>query len=117
VLSIASPIVPPFYKKCGNCHVTNVTISLAGDVYCNVCRLKSTIQKLGFLCGSIATNDELVLLIIKGKWLEAIVHMIEFEFLDLFHLKQVQLLISIHIYGKFRLSNTFALVGFQENIQ
>jgi hypothetical protein len=75
------------------------------------------VQKLSFFHDSIATNDEHVLLTIKGKWFEAIVHMIEFEFLDLFHLKQVQLLISIHIYGKFRLSNTFALVGFQENIQ
>jgi len=89
VLSIASLIVPPYFKKCGNCHGTNVTISLACDVYCNVCRLKLAIQKLGFLCGSIATNNELVLLIIKGKWLEAIVHMIKFGFLDLSHPKQV----------------------------
>jgi len=35
----------------------------------------------------------------------------------LLHLKQVQLLISIHIHGKCRLSPTFALVGFQEDIQ
>jgi hypothetical protein len=39
------------------------------------------------------------------------------EFLDLPHPKQVQLLISIHIHGKFQLLTTFALVGFQENIQ
>jgi hypothetical protein len=42
-----------------------------------------------------------VLLTIEGKWLEAIVHMKEFEFLDLSHPKQVQLLISINIHGKF----------------
>ncbi len=60
-------------------------------------------------------NDEHVLLTIEGKWLEAIVHMTKFEFLDLPRLKQVQLLISIHIHGKFRLSTTYALVGFQEN--
>ncbi len=41
----------------------------------NICRLKSTVQKLCFLCGSIATNDELVLLTIEGEWLEAIVLM------------------------------------------
>jgi len=43
--------------------------------------------------------------------------MTEFEFLVLLHSKQVQLLISIHIHGKFQLSTTFALVSFQEDIQ
>jgi hypothetical protein len=58
-----------------------------------------------------------VLLTIEGKWLEAIVHMTEFEFLDLPHPKQVQRLISIRIYGKIWLLTTFALINFQENIQ
>jgi hypothetical protein len=55
-----------------------------------------------------------VLLTIKNKWLEAIVHMIKFEFLDLSCPSSI---LSIHIYGKFRLSTTFSLLGFQENIQ
>jgi hypothetical protein len=58
VLSIVSPVAPPFLKKSGNCHVANVSIFLACGVYCNAHRLKSTIQKLSFLCGSIAINDE-----------------------------------------------------------
>ncbi len=41
------------------------------------------IQKLSFFRGSIATNDEFVLLTIEGKWLEAIVHMTESKFLDI----------------------------------
>ncbi len=61
---------------------------------------KSIVQKLGFLRGSIVTNDELVLLTIEGKWLEAIVPMKKFEFLDLLHPKQVQFFISIRIHGK-----------------
>jgi hypothetical protein len=56
-------------------------------------------QQLGFLCGSISTNDEHVLLIIEGKWLEAIMHMTESEFLYLNHPKQVQLFISICIHS------------------
>jgi hypothetical protein len=67
VLSIASHVVPPFQKVCENCHVTNVTISLVGGVYCNTRRSKLVVQKLSFLHGSIATNDEHVLLTIKGK--------------------------------------------------
>jgi hypothetical protein len=59
------------------------------------------VQKLSFFHDSIATNDEHVLLTIKGKWFEAIVHMIEFEFLELPCPKQVQLAISICIQGKF----------------
>ncbi len=58
------------------------------------------IQKSRFFCDSIATNDELVLLTIEGKWLEAIVAMRKFEFLDLFRPKQVQFFISIRIHGK-----------------
>jgi hypothetical protein len=53
-----------------------------------------------------------VLLTIEGKWFEVIMHMIEFEFLDLPCLKQVQLFICIH--NKFQLLPTFALVGFKK---
>jgi hypothetical protein len=103
MLSIASLVTPPFEKVCGNCHVIDVTIFLACGVYCNTHCSKSIFQKLGFLRGFTITNNEHVLLIIKGKWLEAIMHIIESEFLDLPHLKQVQLLISIDIYGNFLL--------------
>ncbi len=75
VLSITALVTPPFQKVCRNCHVANVIISLAGGVYCNTCHSKSTVQKLGFLRGSTATNDDHVLLTIEGKWLEAILRM------------------------------------------
>jgi hypothetical protein len=45
------------------------------------------VQKLNFLHGSIATNDEPMLLTIDDKWFEIIVHMIKSEFLDLPHPK------------------------------
>ncbi len=96
VLSITNLVVLPFQKVCENYHVANVTISPASSVYYNICCSKSIVQKLGFFRGSIATNDEHVLLTIKGKWLEAIVHMTKSEFLDLLDPKQVQLFISIH---------------------
>ncbi len=67
VLSRVSPVVPPFQKVCENCHVANVTISPTSSVYYNICHSKSIVQKLGFFRGSIATNDEHVLLTIKGK--------------------------------------------------
>jgi hypothetical protein len=69
--------------------LTYVIISLIGDVHCNICHSKSTIQKLGFLCGFIATNDEPMLLTIEGNWFKVIVHMTQFEFLDLPCPKQV----------------------------
>jgi hypothetical protein len=116
-VSVASFVAVPFQKVCRNCHVRDVIISLVGGVYCNACHSKSMDQKLSFLCGSIATNDELVLLTIEGKWLEVIVHMTKSEFLDLPCLKQIQLLISICIHGKFCLSTTSTLVGFKKNIQ
>jgi hypothetical protein len=87
VLSIISPIVFSIQKVCGNCHVANVIISPTSGVHCNVCCSKSMVQKLNFLHGSIATNDEPMLLTIDDKWFEIIVHMIKSEFLDLPHPK------------------------------
>jgi hypothetical protein len=75
MLSIANLHTPPFQKVCGNCHVVDVTISPTCGVYCNACHSKSMVQKIDFLRGSITTNDELVLLIMEGKWFEVIVHM------------------------------------------
>jgi hypothetical protein len=117
VLSITSLITFPFQKVCGNFHVVDVIVSPMDGVHCNVCHSKSMIQKLGFLRGSITTNDELVLLTIEAKWLKAIVHMTKSKFLNLLHPKQVQFFISINIHGKICLSPTFALIGFQKNIQ
>jgi hypothetical protein len=67
VLSIANCVASPFQKVCANCHVANVITSPMGGVRCNVCHSKSTVKKLGFLHGSITTNDEPVLLTIEGK--------------------------------------------------
>jgi len=57
--SIASLVVRPFQKVCGNCHVMDVIIYPMDGVH-----------KLSFLCGSITTIDELVLLTIEVKWLK-----------------------------------------------
>jgi hypothetical protein len=81
---MVSPIALPFQKVCENCHMVGVIIFPIGNVHYNACCSKSTIQKSGFLHGSIATNDECIFLTIKGKWLETIMHMTESEFLDLF---------------------------------
>jgi hypothetical protein len=67
VLSIASFNVLPFQKVCRSCHVTDVIIFPISGVHYNAYYSKSMIQKLGFLRGSIVTNDEFVLLIIEGK--------------------------------------------------
>jgi len=118
VLFITNLATLPFQKMCGNRHVTlNVIICSTCDVHCNVCHSKSKVHKSSFLWGSIATNDGHILLTIKGKWLETVVHMIEIEFLNLAHPKQVQLLISICLCGKFQLLPTSTLIGFLKNIQ
>ncbi len=100
MLSIISLVALPFQKKIKNCHVAHVINSQMGGVHCNVCHSKSIVHKSSFLHGSIATNDEHVLLTIEGKWFDTVVHITKVEFLDLPYPKQVQLLISIHIHGK-----------------
>ncbi len=84
-MSIVNLATPPFQKLCGNCCVADVIISPMGGVHCNDYHSKSTIQKLNFLCGSIVINDELMLLIIEGNWLEVIVRMTKSEFSYLPH--------------------------------
>jgi hypothetical protein len=54
---------------------------------------------------------------IEGKWLETIMHMIEFEFLNLHYPKQIQFFISIWIHEFFLLLYTFTLICFQKDIQ
>ncbi len=88
-----------------------------GNVHCNACHSKSKVHKLGFLWGSIATNDGLILLTIDGKWFEVIMHITKFKFLNLAPPKQVQFFNSICVCGKFQLPPTCALVSFFKNIQ
>jgi hypothetical protein len=78
--------------------------------------MKSKVQKLDFLHASIATNNELMLLTIDGKWLKAIVHMTRMHSL-IFFFQKVQFLITNYIHNKFQFSLTSFFVGYQENIQ
>jgi hypothetical protein len=117
MLLIIRPTTPMFQKICGNCHVANIIIFPTSGIHCSACYSKSKVQKLNFFHGSITTNDELVLLIIKRKCLEVIVHMIESEFVYSLHPKQVQLFISICIHSKFQLLTTSAFINFKKDIQ
>ncbi len=83
MLSKARPTAPPFQKVCGNSHVANLITCSTCDVHYNAYHSKSKIHKSSFLQDSIVTNDGTILLTIEGKWLEAIVHMTKFEFLNL----------------------------------
>jgi hypothetical protein len=89
-------------------------MSPVGGVYCNTCHSKSIVQKLGFFRGFITTTDEHVLFTIKGKWLETIVNMTKSEFLDLPHLKQLQLLISIRYMLSFACQPHLPLLAFKK---
>jgi hypothetical protein len=71
-------------------HVLNVIIICSTcNVHYNVCHSKSKVHKLGFLRGSIATNDGPILLTIEGKCFEVTMYLTKFEFLNLAHPKQV----------------------------
>ncbi len=89
VLSIINLTTPPFQKMCKNYHVIDVIICSMSDVHCNACHSKSNVHNSSFLRDSIATKDDPILLTIERKWLEVVVHMKEFEFLNLTHPKQI----------------------------
>jgi hypothetical protein len=83
VLFITNLVAFPFQKVCGNCYVIDVIICSTSHVDYNARHSKSKVHKSSFLQGSIATNDGPILLSIEGKWLETIVHMAKFGFLNL----------------------------------
>ncbi len=73
-----------------------------GDAHCNVCVVKTTIKKVGFLRASIVpTIGEPIFSTIEGKWLEVVVGMSKVNFFVQPCPKQVQLLIKTKLQGKF----------------
>jgi hypothetical protein len=59
-----------------------VVASTNDDVHCNVCGVKTTIKKVGFLQASIVpTIGDHVFSTIERKWLEVVVGMLEVDFL------------------------------------
>lgn len=95
----------------------DLLIGPAGDVVCNNCHSKTSVHKVGILRASIATEGDPISITAEGKWLEALVHMPEAEFLNCPRSTQVQILNKIRIQGKFQLTPTSTLAGFQEDIQ
>jgi hypothetical protein len=69
---IASLMAPPFQNFCGNYYLINIIISSTNDVYCNACCSKSKAVKSELLHVTIITNEEPMLLTIKGKCLETL---------------------------------------------
>ncbi len=79
-----------------------IVASINGDVHCNVCGVKTTSKKVGFLRASIVpTIGNHAFSTIEGKWLEVVVGMAEVDFLVQPCPKQIQLLIKTKLQGKF----------------
>ena len=66
------------------------------------------------LRASIRYEGEPIPLIVEGKWMEALVHMKELDFLNFPQSIQVQILNKIRIQDELQLNSTFTLVGFQK---
>jgi len=58
-----------------------VIVPTNGDVHYNACHVKTTIKKVGYLQISIVTIKNLIIFLIKGKWLEIVVSMLKVNFL------------------------------------
>jgi hypothetical protein len=57
----------PFLKLCAKCHALDIVVSTTNDdVNCNVCHGKNTIEKVKYLCASIATTEDPIILTIEG---------------------------------------------------
>ncbi len=118
ILFVLNPTALPLQKLCVKCHALDTIVSTTNDdVNCNVCHGKTTIKKARYLCASIATTEDPIILTIEGKWIKGVVHMLETNFLILPHPKEVQLFIKKKLLGKLLLSLIFQLMGFEEHIE
>jgi len=60
-----------FQKLCVKCHALDIVVSTTNDdVNCNVYHGTNTINKAKYLCASIATIGDPIILTIEGQWLE-----------------------------------------------
>jgi hypothetical protein len=57
-----------------------VIVPTNGDVHYNVCHVKTTIKEASYLQVSIVTIKNLIIILIKGKWLEVVVSMLRVNF-------------------------------------
>jgi len=79
-----NPTTLPLRKQYVKCHTLDIVVSTTNDdVNCNVCHGKTTTKKARYLCASIATTRDPIILTIESKWLEGVVHMLETNFLIL----------------------------------
>ena len=117
-LTITNPATPPYQKICKDCKQANIIALPTGDCFCNVCHAKKPSIKSGLLHATITSDDLSCQFVnIEGQWLEAIIHQEESNFLARSRLQQVQLLKSIRIVGKFLLSTSSYLTGFEEDFE
>jgi len=76
VLPMLNPTTPLFQKLCAKCHALDIIVSTTNDdVNCNDYHGKTTIKNVGYLCSSIATTKDPIILTIEGKWLKIVVCM------------------------------------------
>jgi hypothetical protein len=79
-----------------------VVVITNSNVHCNMYGVKTTIKKVGFLQASTApTIGNHVPFTVEGKWIEAMVGMLNADFFVQRHPKQVQLLIKTKLQSKF----------------
>lgn len=116
-LSILNPTVPPFKRVCYVCRLANVTVVSVGEYFCKSCQRNQTTEQQPFLRGKISTETDAgeTEVSIEGPWLSAIVHMSGVEFLSETRKVQIRILSKIRIVGKFQLTPTSQLVGFEEH--
>ncbi len=82
ILSILKFAALLFWKLCAKCHVSNIVVAtMNNNVHYNVCGVKTTIKKVGFLWTSIMlTIGDPILFPIERKWLEVVMGMLEANF-------------------------------------
>ena len=114
-LTVQNPTVPPFKRICAICRVQNVVLVSGGKYYCKKCECNQEVEFLPFIKVKILeANARDVQVSVEGEWLSALVRMPVVEFLKLGRREQIKLLSQLRLHGRFNLTPTSYLAGYEE---
>ena len=114
-LTIQNPTVPPFKRICAICKVQNVVLVSSGKYYCKKCKCHQEVEFLPFIKVKILeANARDVQVSVEEEWLSALVRMHVIEFLKLGRREQIKLLSQLRLHGRFILTPTSYLAGYEE---
>ena len=83
----------PYKHVCCKCKFSNLIV-IEDSFYCSVCHNVQDVTKKAFLQRKIVNSTQEIIITLEGEWLEALVGMVEEQFLNLPQGQQIKKLFA-----------------------